>query len=108
MESVQKKRVNPVKPLKRLFSYQWIVDHALFFLFLSVLAIVYIANGHQADKVIRDINRTTQELKSLQFEYKTLKSEVMYKSQEAQIQKSVAPLQLQPSDVSPRRLVREK
>jgi hypothetical protein len=70
-------------PLKGLFNYQWIVKNIPFFLFLSVLAVLYIANGHRADKTIRKINSTTAELKELQYEYKTLKSEVMFKSQEA-------------------------
>jgi hypothetical protein len=46
-------------PLKGLFNYQWIVKNIPFFLFLSVLAVLYIANGHRADKTIRKINSTT-------------------------------------------------
>ena len=72
-------------PLKGLFNYQWIVKNIPFFLFLSALTVLYIANGHRADKTIRKINSTTNDLKELQFEYKTLKSEVMFKSQEIQI-----------------------
>lgn len=95
-------------PLKGLFNYQWIVKNIPFFLFLSVLTILYIANGHRADKTIRRINSTTSELKDLQYEFKTLKSEVMFRSEEGQIVKSTEPLGLKVSKDMPRRLQAEK
>ena len=91
-------------PLKVFFNYQWIVKNIPFFLFLSVLTIIYIANGHKADKTIRKINATTRELKDLQYEYKTLKSEVMFKSEEIQIVKATEPLGLIISKEMPQRL----
>ena len=91
-------------PLKGLFNYQWIVKNIPFFLFLSVLTVLYIANGHRADKTIRKINSTTNDLKELQFEYKTLKSEVMFKSEERQIVKATEPLGLKVSKETPQRL----
>ncbi len=91
-------------PLKGLFNYQWIVKNIPFFLFLSVLTVLYIANGHRADKTIRRINSTTSELKDLQFEYKTLKSEVMFRSEEGQVVKATEPMGLQISKEMPTRL----
>ncbi len=91
-------------PLKGIFNYQWIVKNIPFFLFLSVLAVLYIANGHRSDKTIRRITSTTSQLKELQYEYKTLKSEVMFRSQEAQIVKAAASLGLRQSTVMPERL----
>lgn len=93
-------------PLKGLFNYQWIVKNIPFFLFLSALTVLYIANGHRADKTIRRINATTNELKELQYEYKTLKSEVMFRSQERQIVKAAEPLGLEVSRETPVRLKR--
>lgn len=95
-------------PLKGLFNYQWIVKNIPFFLFLSALTVLYIANGHRADKTIRKINSTNNDLKELQFEYKTLKSEVMFKSQEVQIVKATEPLGLKLSREMPKRLQGEK
>ncbi len=95
-------------PLKGLFNYQWIVKNIPFFLFLSVLTVLYIANGHKADRTIRKINSTTTELKELQYEYKTLKSEVMFKSEELQIVKASEPLGLKVSKEMPQRLQAEK
>src|SRR5262245_54805739 len=79
---------------KRLLNYQSIVKQIPFFLFLTLLAVVYIYNGHYADKTIRSINKTTKEVKELQYEYKTVKSEVMFRSQQSQLAKAVAPLGL--------------
>ena len=74
---------------KRLLSYQWLVRNISFFLFLAVLAVIYIYNGHYADKTARNINRMSKELKELQYEYKTLKSEVMFRSKQSELAKAV-------------------
>jgi len=95
-------------PLKKVFRYQWITGNMNFFLFLSMLAVLYIANGHTADKTIRNINKTQNELKELQYEYKTLKSEVMFKSEESQVLKAAEPLGLKISNETPQRLKLEK
>lgn len=79
---------------KRLLNYQWIVRNISFFLFLAVLAVVYIYNGHYADKTARDINKVSKELKELQYEYKTLKSEVMFRSKQSELAKAVEPFGL--------------
>jgi cell division protein FtsB len=84
----------PRKERKRLFGYRWIVKNVPFFLFLSLLAVIYIYNGHYADKTIRDINKVSKELKELQYEYKTLKSEVMFRSKQSELAKAVEPLGL--------------
>ena len=47
---------------KQWLNYQSIVKQVPFFLFLAVLAVLYIYNGHQADKTIRSINRTENPL----------------------------------------------
>ncbi|MEN9685640.1 MAG: hypothetical protein RLZZ28_1426 [Bacteroidota bacterium] len=95
-------------PLKGLFNYQWIVKNIPFFLYLSVLTVVYIANGHRSDSTIRKINSTGNELKDLQFEYKTLKSEVMFVSEESQVVKATEPLGLKISKEMPQRLTVKK
>jgi len=45
---------------KRLLNYQSIVKQVPFFLFLAMLAVLYIYNGHFADKTIRNINQTAK------------------------------------------------
>jgi hypothetical protein len=79
---------------KRLLNYQWIVKNFPFFLFLSLLAVIYIYNGHYADKTARNINSVKKELDELHYEYKTLKSEVMFRSKQSELAKAVEPLGL--------------
>ena len=79
---------------KRWLNYQSIVKQVPFFLFLALLAVVYIFNGHYADKTIREINRTTKEVKELKYEYITVKSEVMFRSKPSELVKAVEPLGL--------------
>ena len=77
-----------------LMGYSWVVRNISFLLFLAALAVIYIYNGHYADKLSRDLNRTNKELKELQYEYKTLKSEVMFRSKQSELAKAVEPFGL--------------
>ena len=79
---------------KRLLKYQWIVRNIPFFLFLSALAVVYIYNGHYSDNTIKNINTTSRDLKELQYEYKSLRSEVMFRSKQSELAKAVEPMGL--------------
>jgi hypothetical protein len=79
---------------KKWLNYQSIVKQVPFFLFLSILAVMYIYNGHYADKTIRKMNRTAKEVKELEYEYKTVKSEVMFRSKQSELVKAVVPLGL--------------
>jgi len=99
--SEEKEIARKRKDRKRLFGYRWIVKNIPFFLFLSVLAVIYIYNGHYADKTVRNINKVNKELKELQYEYKNLKSEVMYRSKQSELAKAVEPLGLKELTVPP-------
>jgi len=88
-DAVRRPRWKPSLP-----GYSWVMKNISFFLFLAALAVVYIYNGHYADKISRDINRTNKELKDLQYEYKTLKSEVMFRSKQSELAKAVDPFGL--------------
>jgi uncharacterized protein YlxW (UPF0749 family) len=95
------------KPFRGLLGYSWILKNIVFFLFLALLAVFYIANGHMADRTIRKINDTGKELKELQYEYKTLKSEVMFMSKESEMVRTAAPLGLKIDSVPPVRITYE-
>lgn len=95
-------KINSVKAgWKRLLNYQSIVKQIPFFLFLALLAIIYIYNGHYADKTIRSINETAKDVKELQYEYKTVKSEVMFRSKQSELVKAVEPLGLKELTIAP-------
>jgi hypothetical protein len=80
---------------KRWLNYQSIVKQVPFFLFLALLAVVYIYNGHFADKTMRRINRTAKEVKELKYEYIAVKSKVMFQSKQSELVKSDAIQQLE-------------
>ena len=86
---------------KKWLNYQSVVKQVPFFLFLTLLAVVYIYNGHLADKTVRSIGRTTREVRELQHEYKTVKSEVMFRSKQSELVKAVEPLGLKELIESP-------
>ena len=86
---------------KRLLNYQSIVKQVPFFLFLALLAVIYIYNGHYADNTIRSINKTTKEVRELEYEYKAVKSEVMFRSKPSELVKAVEPLGLKELVQSP-------
>lgn len=87
-----------------LFQTKWINKNLMFFLYLALLAVGYIAYGHWTDKTLRAINKTESNLKDLQYEYKTVKSEVMKKSEINAMQKAVDTLGLHLSNEVPKRL----
>ena len=85
----------------KFFSYDRIVKNIPFFLFLAVLAVLYIYNGHHADKLIRKIAVTEKNIKEMEFEYKTVKSELIFRSKASELVKAVEPLGLKESKVPP-------
>ena len=108
MSEENKKAVKQKNIFSKLIGYEWILKNLLFFLFLTLLAVLYIANGHMADNTIRDINNTAHDVKELQYEYKSLKSEEMFKSRESQIVEAATPLGLKISSEPPMRLMAEE
>lgn len=79
---------------KRLLSYKWVVKNIPFFLFLSLLAVLYIYNGHYSDRLIKKISTTEKHIKELEYEYKTIKSEVIFRSKASELAKAVEPMGL--------------
>ena len=79
---------------KRLFNYKWVVENIPFFLFLSALAVLYIYNGHYSDRLIKKTGATEKHIKELEYEYKTVKSEVIFRSKASELAKAVEPMGL--------------
>lgn len=87
--------------IKRLLNYRSVMRQVPFFLFLALLAVIYIYNGHYADKTIRDIGRATRELKELQNEYKSVKGDALGNSKPSKIIGAVEGLGLKELTVAP-------
>jgi len=86
---------------KKFLSHKWVVNNIPFFLFLAVLAVLYIYNGHTADKLTRKISATEKNIKELEYEYKTIKSEVIFRSKASELIKVVEPLGLKELTTAP-------
>jgi cell division protein FtsL len=93
------------KHRRKVMYNRWIVKNIPFYFFISAIAIVYIANGHYADKTMREINTTEKNLKEMEYEFKTVKQEVIFRSKESELAKAVEPLGLKPLVVPPLRIV---
>lgn len=89
---------------KRVFNQRWILDHTSYLLFLCMLAVGYIYNGHHSEKRVKDINRTAAQLRELEYEFKTLKSELMFREKQGEVLRALAPAGLKLPDRPPYRL----
>ena len=83
------------------FNYDRIVKNIPFFIFLAALAVLYIYNGHHADKLIRKIATTEKNIKELEYEYKTVQSDLIFRSKASELIKAVEPLGLKEPKVPP-------
>ena len=101
MEELKKRRYK----WKRWLNYQSVVQQLPYLLFLAVLAVVYIYNGHNADKLVRKTTKAARELKDLQSEYKSVTGDVLLRSRQSELVEAVKPLGLQVLTTEPTILV---
>ena len=78
-----------------------------FILFLSLMAMGYIAKRYYAERTVREINKVAGEIKELRSEYITTKSDLMFISKQSEVAKAVAELGLKESVVPPKKIVIE-
>lgn len=76
--------------------------------FLSFLCLVYIANGYYAENKVREINNLGNELKELRSEYITTKSDLMFKSNQSEVARTLSPYGIKESVVPPKKIVINK
>jgi hypothetical protein len=80
--------------LNGLFGHGWVLRNIPFFLFLSSLAVVHIYFGHYSEKLSREIGRVEKKIKQMEYEHKTIKSDVIFRSKWSELVAAVAPLGL--------------
>ena len=101
-----KKKIEAPKKRRRGWMYnRWIVKNIPFYFFIGTLAIIYIANGHYADKTLRKISGTEKNLKEMEYEFKTEKRDVIFRSKESELAKAVEPLGLRQLMEPPVRII---
>jgi hypothetical protein len=76
-----------------------------FIFFISALAMLYIANAYYAERTIRSIDRTHNELKELRSEFISTKSDLMLISKQSEVAKAVDTMDLRESIVPPKKIV---
>ncbi len=106
----RKKKSGIVKSLNSVFSGTFlsnekVLKHIPFVLFLSVIAILYIANGYWADDKIRQVNKITSRLKELRSEYISTKSDLMFVSKQSEVAKSAEKLGIKEPIAPPMKIV---
>ena len=97
------------KALSSVFSGTFLTNestlkHVPFLLFLAFIAILYIANGYQADDKIREVNKITNELKELRSEYISTKSDLMFVSKQSEVAKAAEPMGIKEPVVPPMKI----
>jgi len=74
-------------------------------LFITALAIIYIANNHWTERMIRKIDKTQVEVEELRADYTTIKSAYMYASKQTEVARKVKKLGLEESHTPPNKIV---
>lgn len=85
-----------------------ILKNLVFVIFLGSLAILYIANGHFAERNVRQIQHLQKELKELRWYYLTLEAENMYNSRRSELAERLRQEGFVTAPVTPRRIVVRK
>ncbi|MFI5219129.1 MAG: FtsL-like putative cell division protein [Bacteroidia bacterium] len=78
-----------------------------FIFFFTGLVLLYIANSYSTEKIIREIDASTRDIKELRSEYISTKSELMFKSNQSQVAGAVLPAGLKESRVAPKKITVE-
>ena len=73
--------------------------------FLTFLAILYIANGYYTEKTIKQLNKTTNEIKELRSEYISNKSDLELVKQQSHVAFSIKSLELKESLTPPSKII---
>jgi len=76
-----------------------------FIFFLTFLGILYIANGYYAEKIVRDLHKTGNDVKELRSEYITIKSDLNFNSKQSQVAQATEQLKVYESTTPPTKIV---
>jgi hypothetical protein len=86
-------------------SNEKIVQRVPYVLFLTFLCIFYIANGYYAEKTVKELFRTTNEIKELRSEYISTKSDLELIKQQSHVAFSIKSLELKESLTPPSKII---
>lgn len=75
-----------------------------FAVFVTLVVCFYIANTYSAERTIRETDKINNQLKEFRDEYISLKSELMFRSNQSQVAIKAAPLGLKEANEPPHKL----
>lgn len=81
-----------------------LVHQVPFILYMTFIAVMYIANSYNAEKTIIEISKTKKELEELRYEYITTKSELMFHSKQSEVAAKLVNSGIKESVVPPGKL----
>ena len=86
-------------------SKEWVTGNLLYFLYLALLAMIYIGNTYDTEKKFKNIERTKNELKELRYQYITTKSILMFQGRQSEISKRAMILGLKETTMPPYKIL---
>ncbi len=110
VEKKPKKKAKPPMILVRfmdifnVFKRNEIAKAMPFVLFVTFLIVLYIGNSYYAERVIRDIEKTKNELKERRAEYISTMSELMTESKQSEVAKELSVFELKESTQPPQKI----
>jgi len=87
------------------FSSSAFVGYIPFIAFVGLLAILYIANRHYAERTIRQIDHVSKEVKEMNWDYKSLSADLMKLTTQSEIAKRVDTMGLKERKAPPKKIV---
>ena len=92
----------------KFLSHEKIVQNIPFVLFMTLMAILYIANGYYAEKTVKQLYKTTNEIKELRSEYISNKSDLELIKQQSHVAYTIKALELKESLTPPNKIIVKK
>lgn len=99
------KEVSSEKNSSKIFTEENAIKWFPYIFYLVFIALVYIGNRHFAEKNVREIDKLNRALKELRSEYMTNKAELMYRSNQTELAKSLEHTGIKESKVPPIKIV---
>jgi len=78
-----------------------VVNNVPFLIYLTILALFYIANTYNTERMYKQIEKTKTELKELRFEYITARSSLMFESKLSELNKRAQAIGLKETLIPP-------
>ena len=95
-------------PIGNIFNEGLPVQYVPKVLFFAFMMMLYIANAHYADKLVRKTSRLNSEVNDLRADFTTLKADLMFKSKQSEVAKQVENIGLKESTVPPTKITEKQ